>query len=122
MYPTNTFLSRTYSDIAADPGLAASVFDTNDIPDGGYALILGLIASNKSTTSRGFNLTLKKSGSNDTAYLLFDIAIPTREAFEVINGNKVVINRGDVLKMWTDSDGANLVDAVISFVVYAPAS
>lgn len=122
MYPTNTFLSKTFSNISVSSGAAISVFDSNEIPEGGHIMVLGLIAANKSTTSRSFNLTLKKSGSNDTAYILFDIAIPTREAFEMINGNKVVINRGDTLKMWTDSNGVDLLDVVVSYVVYTPAS
>lgn len=85
-------------------------------------MILSIMAANKSQTTRGFNATLQKSGSASSAYLLYDVAVPSQTSFEVIDGNKFVLQRGDALKAWIDSNGTNSVDIVVSYVIYTPAS
>jgi hypothetical protein len=121
-YPVNNFYSSTYPGISANANSPTSVFDTSIIPASGYAIILGVIATNKSTTTRGINLTLQKAGAGTPAHILFDVALPSQTAFQVISGDKLVIQRGDTLQAWADSGGANLIDMVISYVVYTPAS
>ena len=121
-YPVNTFYSSTHSSISANGAAPTSIFDTSTIPVGGYAMILGIIGANKSTSTRGLNLTLKKSGVSTPAYLLFDVALPPQTSFQVISGDKLVIQRGDTLVAWADSAGTNNLDLVVSYVVYTPAS
>jgi hypothetical protein len=121
-YPVNNFYSSTHSSISANAGSPTSIFDTSIIPASGYAMILGIIGANKSTTTRGLNMTLQKAGSAQLAYLLFDVALPSQTSFQVIDGDKLVIQRGDTLLAWADSAGANSVDLVLSYVVYTPAS
>ena len=121
MYPINTFSSSTFSNISTNPGAPTTLFDSNTIPAGGYAMLLGVIVTNKSTTTRSINMTLQKAGSTESAYILYDVAIPSQTAFEVIDGNKFVIQRGDKLVGWGDADGTDLIDMVISQVVYTPA-
>jgi hypothetical protein len=120
-YPVNNFYSSTYSGISANSSAPTSVFDTSLIPESGYAVILGIISANKSTSTRGLNLTLRKFGAASSAYLLFDVALPSQTSFQVIGGDKLVIQRGDSLQAWADFAGTNLVDLVISYVVYTPA-
>ena len=67
-------------------------------------------------------MTLQKSGSATAAYLLYDVAVPSQTSFEVIDGNKFVLQRSDTLKAWIDSSGTNSVDIVVSYVIYTPAS
>ena len=122
MYPTNNFGSSTFRNLSVNPGAATTIFDSNSIPAGGYAMILGIVIANKSTTTRNANMTLQKAGSSNAAHILYDVAIPSQTAFEVIDGNKLVIQRGDSLKVWGDADGTNLLDAVVSYVVYSPAA
>ena len=121
-YPVNNFYSATYSSISTNAGSPTSVFDSSIIPASGYAMILGIIGANKSTTTRGLNLTLKKSGAGQLAYLLFDVALPSQTSFQVIDGDKLVIQRGDTITAWADSAGSGSVDLVVSYVVYTPAS
>lgn len=121
-FPVNNFYSSTYANVSANSASATTVFDTTLIPANGYAMILSIIAANKSQTTRGLNLTLQKSGSASAAHLLFDVAVPSQTSFEVVEGNKFVLGRGDSLKAWIDSSGANSVDVVISYVIYTPAS
>jgi hypothetical protein len=121
-YPVNNFYSSTYTNVSANSAAATSVFDASLIPVGGYAMILSIIAANKSQTTRGINMTLQKSGSASSAYLLYDVAVPSQTSFEVINGNKFVLQRGDSLRAWIDSGGTNSVDMVVSYVIYTPAS
>ena len=121
-YPVNNFYSSTYTNISANSASATTVFDTSLIPANGYAIILSVISANKSQTTRGLSMTLQKAGSATSAYLLYDVALPSQTSFEVIQGNKFVLQRSDILKAWVDSAGLNSVDAVISYVIYTPAT
>lgn len=121
-FPVNTFNSATYKNISSNGAASTSIFDTNAIPASGYAMVLSIVASNKSATTRGINVTLKKSGATDSSYLLYDVALPSRTAFEVINGNKLVLKRSDELKAFADADGNDLVDVIVSYVIYTPGS
>ena len=85
-------------------------------------MILGIIGANKSTTTRGLNLVLQKNGAAQSAYILFDVALPSQTSFQVVDGDKLVVQRGDALRAWADSAGVDDIDLVISFVVYTPAS
>jgi hypothetical protein len=121
-YPVNDFDSATYPNISANGSAPTSVFDTMAIPVGGYAMILGIVSANKSTSTRGLNLTLRKQGAATPAHILFDVALPSQTAFQVINGDKLVVKRGDTLAAWVDGAGINTTDLVISYVIYTPAS
>lgn len=121
-YPVNNFYSSTYSNVSANAASATTIFDSSLIPANGYAMILSVIVANKSQTTRGLNVTLQKSGSATSAHLLYDVAVPSQTSFEVIDGNKFVLQRNDTLRAWADSNGANSVDIVVSYVIYTPAS
>jgi hypothetical protein len=121
-YPTNDFDSATSTNISVSSSAPTVIFDSSLIPQGGYAMILGIIASNKSSSGRGLNLTLRKSGAAQAAHILFNVALPAQTAFQIIDGDKFVVKRGDVLSAWADTAGANAVDLVISYVIYTPAS
>lgn len=121
-YPVNNFYSQTYANVSANNGSPTSILDTSAIPASGYAMILGIIASNKSTSSRGLNITLQKSGAAQQAHILFDVALPSQSAFQVIDGDKLVVQRGDTLRAWVDPGGSSLVDMVVSYVIYTPAT
>lgn len=121
-YPVNNFYSSTYDDVSANSGASTSIFNSDLIPPNGYAMVLSMIAANKSQTTRGLYASLQKSGSASAAYLLYDVAIPSQTSFEVIQGNKFVLQRGDTLRAWIDPDGNNSVDMIISYVIYTPAN
>lgn len=121
-YPVNNFYSSTYTNISANAGSSTTIFDTSLIPPNGYAMILSVIMANKSQTTRGIYANLQKAGSASAAYLLYDVALPSQTSFEIVQGNKLVLQRGDILKAWVDSSGTNLIDAVVSYVIYTPAS
>jgi hypothetical protein len=121
-FPTNDFYSATYKNISSNGAASTSIFDTSAIPSSGYAMILSIIASNKSTTTRGLNVTLQKSGSADSVYMLYDVALPSRTAFEIIQGNKFILKNGDSLKAFADADGADFIDVIVSYVIYTPGS
>lgn len=121
-FPVNTFNSATYKNISSNGASSTSIFDTSAIPAAGYAMVLSIVASNKSTTTRGINATLKKSGATDSAYVLYDVALPSRTAFEVISGNKLILKKGDELKAFADADGTDSIDVIVSYVIYTPGS
>jgi len=117
-YPTNTFKSATYRGISSNSSAPQAI--SISIPEGGYALILGFTVANKSTTQRFMNLALKKSGQTEPTFILFNVALPSETSFQAIDGDKMVVERGDVLEAWSDSGANNALDVVVSYVVYAP--
>lgn len=117
-YPTNTFKSATYRGISSN-SFAPQAISIN-IPEGGYALILGLTVSNKSTTERFMSLALKKFGQIESTFILYNVGLLPGTAFQVIDGDKLVIERGDILEAWGDSGENNALDLVVSYVVYSP--
>ena len=121
-FPINDFYSATYENISSNGAASTSIFDTSAIPSSGYAMILSIVASNKSTTTRGLNVTLQKSGSANSVYMLYDVALPSRTAFEVIQGNKFILKNGDSLKAFADADGTDFIDVIVSYVIYTPGS
>ena len=121
-YPINIFDSSTYPDISDDGATPTAILDTAAIPQDGYALILGISVANKSAEVRGLNLTLRKNGDVQAAHLLFNVAIPPQTGFQVIDGDKLVVKRSDVLEAWVDEAGADTTDLVISYVIYTPVS
>lgn len=120
-FPVNTFESKAIANISANSGSPTSIFGSSDIPSGGYVMVLSIIVANKSSGTRDINLRLTKQAGS-SAMMLSNVAVPAKNSFEVINGNKFIINFGDSLGAWVDSEGGNNVDLVVSYVTYTPAS
>jgi hypothetical protein len=120
-FPTNSFESKAIANVSATSGSPTTLITSSDIPLGGYALVLSIIVANKSAGTRDINLRLnKQAGSN--AMILSNVAVPAKNSFEVMNGNKFVLNYQDSISAWVDSEGANNVDIVVSYVIYTPAT
>jgi len=96
-FPINDFYSATYKNISSNGAASTSIFDTSAIPSSGYAMILSIVA-------------------------LYDVALPSRTAFEVIQGNKFILKNGDSLKAFADADGTDFIDVIVSYVIYTPGS
>ena len=98
----NTF-KLTTRDVA--PASAGSFEEIYDCPDNTTSIVLGLTLANvhtaQVTASVQLVSTTNQSGSttNTTAHLIKDVPIPVGSTFELLQGNKIVANAGDIIKV-----------------------
>jgi len=124
IYPTNKFKSSIYPNLSTNAASPTEVYSDAEVSGEGYSLITSMIVSNKTETPRKISLIIEKGGSS-SAYLLYNVIIPSNTAFEVIQGNKFILKGTDKLKAFTDAVGdsaVGVVDLTVSYVVHIPPS
>ena len=101
----NTFKLKTKS------AIDASLVTIYTVPTVEAAVIIGLTISNikgSSVTADVQVLTASSSGENaDNVYIAKDIPLPTGSSVEIMAGNKIVLQSGDIIKV-----KASVVDGV----------
>tara|TARA_R110000765_G_scaffold7991_1_gene26263 strand:- start:368 stop:736 length:369 start_codon:yes stop_codon:yes gene_type:complete len=102
----NTFRQITF---AAEPAGAGTPFVIYTVPDNTTTIVLGLMLSNLhssavtteielvSTTATGVNTGATQT--NTTAFLVNDLSIPIAGTLELLNGGKLVLQTGDILRI-----------------------
>ena len=76
-------------------------------------VVLGITLANI-TTATIYATVLLENADGDNIHLLKDIPIPTGSSVEVMSGNKLILETGDILK--TKSDSANSIDTALSIM------
>ena len=113
----NTFKVST-RDVA--PASAGTFEEIYDCPDNTTAVIIGLSLANvhtaQVTASVKLVSTTNQSGStqNTTAHLVKDIPIPVGSTVEIMSGNKIVLNVGDIIKI--DASVADKLSVTMSYM------
>ena len=106
----NTFKLKTKA------GIDASLVTVYTVPADTTTVIIGLTISNikgSSVTSDAQIVTASSSGENaDDVYLVKDIPLPTGSSIEIMSGNKIVLEAGDIVKV--KGSVTNAVDALLS--------
>ena len=106
----NTFKLKTKA------GIDASLVTIYTVPANTTTVIIGLTISNikgSSVTSDAQIVTASSSGENaDDVYLVKDIPLPTGYSIEIMSGNKIVLEAGDIVKV--KGSVTNAVDALLS--------
>jgi len=78
-------------------------------------VLIGLLISNISATEDGISATIKiYPASGDTVHVIKAIPLPLGSSLEIMAGNKIVLEAGDVIK-GTSSEGSSL-DAALSIL------
>ena len=95
-----------------------------EVPSSTTTIILGIMMSNTSTgTIKGSvqlvstTATSVNSGAenaNESTYLIKDAPINNSSSLEIMSGNKIVMQAGDILK--AQSDTATGLDIIISYM------
>ena len=108
----NTFKLKTKA------GIDASLVTIYTVPANTTTVIIGLTISNikgSSVTSDAQIVTASSSGENaDDVYLVKDIPLPTGSSIEIMSGNKIVLEAGDIVKV--KGSVTNAVDALLSIM------
>ena len=106
----NTFKLKTKA------GIDASLVAVYTVPADTTTVIIGLTISNikgSSVTSDAQIVTASSSGENaDDVYLVKDIPLPAGSSIEIMSGNKIVLEAGDIVKV--KGSVTNAVDALLS--------
>ena len=112
----NTFKLKTKA------GIDASLVTIYTVPANTTTVIIGLTISNikgSSVTSDAQIVTASSSGENaDDVYLVKDIPLPAGSSIEIMSGNKIVLEAGDVVKVRGSVTDA--VDALLSVMEITP--
>jgi hypothetical protein len=106
----NTFKLKTKA------GIDASLVTVYTVPTVDASIIIGLTISNvkgSSVTADAQIVTASSSGENaDDVHIVKDIPLPSGSALEVMGGNKIVLQSGDVVKVKGSTTDA--VDVMLS--------
>jgi hypothetical protein len=109
---TNTFKLKTKTAV----GTSLTVVYT--VPTGRSAVIIGLtianIVSGSVTASAQIVSTTSDIENNASVYFIKDIPLPSGSAVEIMSGNKIVLQAGDIVKL--KSNTASALDASLSIM------
>lgn len=108
----NTFKLKTKA------GIDASLTTVYTVPSSTTTVIIGLTISNikgSSVTADAQIVTASTSGENaDDVYVVKAIPLPAGSSVEVMAGNKIVLETGDVIKV--KGSVTDAVDAILSIM------
>lgn len=106
----NTFKLKTKA------GIDASLVTIYTVPGSTKTVIIGLTIANvkgSSVTADAQIVTASSSGENaDNVYIAKSIPLPSGSSIEIMAGNKIVLEAGDIVKV--KSSVADGVDAILS--------
>ena len=108
----NTFKLKTKA------GIDASLVTVYTVPADTTTVIIGCTVANvkgSSVTSDVQIVTASSSGENaDDVYVVKSIPLPAGSSVEIMSGNKIILQAGDIVKV--KSDTTNGVDAILSIM------
>jgi hypothetical protein len=108
----NTFKLKTKANIDA------SLVAVYTVPSSTTTVIIGCTVSNvkgASVTADVQIVTASSSGENaDDVYVVKSIPLPSGSSVEIMSGNKIILQPGDIVKV--KSDTTNGVDAILSIM------
>ena len=108
----NTFKLKTKA------GIDASLVTVYTVPADTTTVIIGCTVANvkgSSVTSDVQIVTASSSGENaDDVYVVKSIPLPAGSSVEIMSGNKIILQAGDIVKV--KSDTTNGIDAILSIM------
>lgn len=104
---TNSFKSK------ASAGVGTSYVSVYTCPANSVGIIIGLNLACVATSSVIADVFIDKASGAD-ANLIKNIPIPTGSSFEVLSGQKIVLEVGDQVKVRCDTTGG--MDVLLSFL------
>ena len=107
--------SGQLNNVGSRTPLIAGATNTSGIPNGNYAVIIGLLTANKNANTRTLSLEIIPSGTTTTGVLLNQVNIPNNTSLEVIEGDKIILNAGDTLNGYSNS--ADALDVQVSYML-----
>ena len=111
----NTFKLKTKTGVN---GAALTAVYT--VPSSTTAVIIGLTISNikgASITADAQIVTASSSGENaDDVYIVKDVPLPAGSSIEVMSGNKIILEAGDIVKASGSNGSGADADVILSIM------
>jgi hypothetical protein len=111
----NTFKLKTKTGVNG-----AALTSVYTVPSSTTAVIIGLTIANikgQSITADAQIVTASSSGENaDDVYIVKDVPLPAGSSIEVMSGNKIILEAGDIVKAsGSNASGAD-ADVILSIM------
>ena len=115
-------MANTFKVITRDvcPAAAGTPETLYTVQSGSTLVVLGLTLANVHTSQVTASVTLVSTTTqtsqtqNTTAYVVKDIPIPVGSTVEIMQGNKITLNVGDIIKI--DCSVTDKVSAILSYM------
>ena len=111
----NTFKLKTKTGVNG-----AALTSVYTVPSSTTAVIIGLTISNikgQSITADAQIVTASSSGENaDDVYIVKDVPLPAGSSIEVMSGNKIILQAGDIVKASGSNASGNDADVILSIM------
>ena len=108
----NTFKLKTKA------AIDASLVSVYTVPANTTSVVIGLTIANikgSSVTADAQVVTASSSGENaDNVYVIKDVPLPSGASIEVMAGNKIVLEAGDIVKV--KGSVTDAIDAILSIM------
>jgi len=108
----NTFKLKNNAVMPSSAGTPDTLYT---VPSSTTTIILGLMLCNVHTSQVTASVTvIDSSNSNETSHVIKDIPIPVGSSYEVMAGNKIVLETTDIIKV--DCSVADKISATMSIM------
>ena len=108
----NTFKLKNNAVMPSSAGTPDTLYT---VPSSTTTIVLGLMLCNVHTSQVTATVTVTDNESSDVvSHLLKDVPVPAGSSIEVMAGNKIVLETGDILKV--QSNVANSLDTTLSIM------
>ena len=108
----NTFKLKNNAVMPSSAGTPDTLYT---VPSSTTTIILGLMLCNVHTSQVTASVTvIDSSNSNETSHVIKDIPIPVGSSYEVMAGNKIVLETTDIIKV--DCSVADKLSATMSIL------
>lgn len=109
----NTFTKTTKSSLSTADVTSSTATNITTVGGGTTLIVLSILVSNKTGSSANSNIYILPS-TGDPVFIIKNAPVPSGSTLEIISGNKLILNTGDVLR--ASSDTASALDIVISYL------
>ena len=120
MFSYNEFDSLVVRNVSASSVNPTIVYDGTGIAVCGSTTLVSIFVTNKSSSAKLINFSIRKMDDAQDTSLFYNVEVPPGQPFDILGGSKVFLKTEDVLKAWTNVSGTDLLDLVVSYVVYTP--
>jgi hypothetical protein len=113
----NTFKVLTRDVCPASSGTPETLYT---VQSSSRIIVLGLVLANVHSSNVTASVTLVSTTTqtsqtqNTTSHIIKDVTIPNGSSLEIVSGNKIVCNAGDIIKI--DCSVADKISATLSYM------
>lgn len=109
----NTFTKTTKASLSTADVTSSTATNIVTVVSGATLVVLSILVSNKTGTGATASIYLVPA-SGDAVFFIKNAPVPTGSTLEIISGNKLILNSGDVIR--ASSGTASALDITVSYL------